>query len=69
MLLNPFLQLGKLRQRPLQLEPAVPRDSAAVFASALLPLALGAVSRCTPSQARPATGVLTSCSHSDGDPR
>lgn len=29
MLLNPFLQLGKLRQRPLRLEPVVPRDSAA----------------------------------------
>lgn len=65
MLLNPFLQLGKLRQRPLQLEPVVPRDSAAVFAPALLSLALGAVPRCPPSQARPATGVPTSCSHTD----
>lgn len=34
MLLNPFLQLGKLRQRPLRLEPVVPRDSAAEFVPA-----------------------------------
>lgn len=62
MLLNPFLQLGKLRQRPLQLEPAVPRDSAAVLTPALLSLALEAVASCPPSQARPLTGVPTSCS-------
>lgn len=34
MLLNPFLQLGKLRQRPLWLEPVVPCDSAAEFVPA-----------------------------------
>lgn len=68
MLLNPFLQLGKLRQRPLQLEPVVPRDSAAGFAPALLSLTLRVVPRCPPSQARLSTGVLTSCSHTDRAP-
>lgn len=48
MLLNPFLQLGKLRQRPLRLEPVVPRDSAAEFVPAL--------TRCPSPQARPVTG-------------
>lgn len=71
MLLNPFLQLGKLRQRPLQLELVVPRDSAVEFVPVCSIRLLESIARCPSPQARPGR-VQESCSdqlsHAQGLP-
>lgn len=51
MLLNPFLQLGKLRQRPLRWSLLFP-----VTQQLSLFLLIGSLTRCPSPQARPVTG-------------